>query len=680
MAGGRAGPWNEGGKTTFCQQQLPRGAYVRAAKIAGAMLLLLAVLGGAIAVGAQPVLRWAIASAMSRIAQRQVRIEGPLSIAWGTPMRIVAEDVHVANAPWSARPDMFVAQRLEFDLLPPLRLDGPYRLPLVGIEHAQLLLERARNGRGNWDFLIDLLRTSSRRSIATINHAVLRDGTFLYRDDATGIERTLSAERLELDAPDPAGSARLAAEGSFQKLPLRLAGTVGPMAQLHRPPRPYPVAIEASLGENSLALHGTAARPLDLSGVEARLSLSGPLPYDVAAAFGLPLPQMPALRATGDLSGDSGRWRLKALSVTLGHSDIEGDVTLDLPQGRAPHLRAALKSGVIDLADFGGFAGKPPTSPGPARTGPGRLILPSLPVAARTPTGIDADLRVDADRVVTIDGLPLQQVAAAVHLSKGALSLAPLSFAVAGGEVSLDMRYDTGQKPPALAFDVDVRRVDLQRLLGSPMLPAWSGDLRGTAGGTVHVRSTGASLRDLLGRMNGEAALFAENGRFSQVLQEAFDHDALQALDLLPAGDQPATINCLVARFELASGVATAAPLLLDTSRAVLIGRGDFNFAAETMFLDLTPYHRQVTPQTWRMPVAIRGTFAAPSIDVSEAGTLEWVDTTPTIARAAAAALAPLLEAELGAGNACGPALAQPVPEPPGVGNSEPPGYSRTSK
>jgi hypothetical protein len=38
------------------------------------------------------------------------------------------------------------------------------------------------------------------------------------------------------------------------------------------------------------------------------------------------------------------------------------------------------------------------------------------------------------------------------------------------------------------------------------------------AGGFVHFQSTGTSLHEFLGRMNGEAGLFAADGQFNQVL------------------------------------------------------------------------------------------------------------------------------------------------------------------
>src|SRR6185312_3342670 len=82
-------------------------------------------------------------------------------------------------------------------------------------------------------------------------------------------------------------------------------------------------------------------------------------------------------------------------------------------------------------------------------------------------------------------------------------------------------------------------------------------------------------------------------------------------------------VNCLASRFDLRRGIATATSLLLDTDASTVVGRGNFNFAAETIYVDLVPHHKHLDPLTLTSPVELRGTFAKPEIASSKVSLLE---------------------------------------------------------
>ncbi len=466
---------------------------------------------------------------------------------------------------------------------------------------------------------------------------------------------------------------------------MRLAGTVGPLAELRNPAKPYPVDLEGRLGESSLVVQGTAAKPLAFDGIDARLSFAGRKLGELAAGLGLPLPPLPDFRATGELTGGNGAWTLKALTMALGHSDIEGGIAVNT-EGKLPYLRADLTSGYLDMADVIGFLGeKPPTSsaPPPAaeRENPGHRIISATPLAFRRLPGINADVSFDATHIAASKGLPLDRVSAGLQLKDGLITVKPLKFAVAGGQVAFDMTIDTTARPPALSLNLDIRRIDLAKLVGGTALPAPFKETKGITGGFAHVRGHGTSLRDFLGRMNGDAGLFAENGQFSQLVQEIADLNVVQALGLLTSGDRPVPINCLASRFDLRDGVATASTPLLDTTDTVVVGKGNFNFAAETIYVDLTPYHKHFAPLTLRTPIELRGTYANPIIRLSEAGIAERLGTALALGvLAPPAALLPFVDLGLGEDNACSRAFQAQKPEEPATGSSQEPPATPTGR
>src|SRR5690348_8440313 len=83
--------------------------------IVGGIAALTVAAGAALWFGGAPVIAWVIEHPGSTMAGRQIRIAGPFTVHWGAPTRIVAEDIHVANAPWGTQPEMFSAKRLEID-------------------------------------------------------------------------------------------------------------------------------------------------------------------------------------------------------------------------------------------------------------------------------------------------------------------------------------------------------------------------------------------------------------------------------------------------------------------------------------------------------------------------------------------------------------------------------------
>jgi uncharacterized protein involved in outer membrane biogenesis len=225
---------------------------------------------------------------------------------------------------------------------------------------------------------------------------------------------------------------------------------------------------------------------------------------------------------------------------------------------------------------------------------------------------------------------------------------------------------------------------ELKRRTRRPTVPSGqhseSQHTAGNVGGFIKIDTTGLSTREFLAHMNGDAGFFMENGQLSQ-LEQLAPIDVLGALGVYFRGDKPTQINCLVSRFGIKTGVATATTFLVDTDQDVITANGNLNFADETITLDLRPYNKSITAISLRTPVDVRGTFAKPAFHL-ETGNL--------IARLGAAiglgvafppaALLPLIDTGLGDNNACSRAYAaqQPPGNPmPKSGSSAPPPQRR---
>jgi AsmA family protein len=233
-----------------------------------------------------------------------------------------------------------------------------------------------------------------------------------------------------------------------------------------------------------------------------------------------------------------------------------------------------------------------------------------------------------------------------------------------------------------------VRHVDLHELLhdaGTKLLTQTAG----IVGGFIKIDTAGTSTRELLAAMNGDAGIFMENGQISALLQQLAPINVLGALGVYVAGDKPVPINCLVSRFDIKSGVATASTLVLDTPDTNIAGSGNLNFASETIYLSLTPRNKSLTAVSLRTPVDIQGTFGKPAFNVEAGGLAARLGATIGLGIVfPPAAILPLVDIGLGESNTCSAAYAaRPAGETtsekkdaagakqaPAAGSSTPPG------
>jgi uncharacterized protein involved in outer membrane biogenesis len=176
----------------------------------------------------------------------------------------------------------------------------------------------------------------------------------------------------------------------------------------------------------------------------------------------------------------------------------------------------------------------------------------------------------------------------------------------------------------------------------------------------LRISGTGRSLREILARMNGESALVLQRGELAELVEQVADFAVLQGLGLMSKSNAPVPINCLVAGFDIRDGVATAKTAVLDTPDTLIVGKGNFNFDAETIYLDLTPYHKHARLFTLSAPVQVRGTFAKPALDIEKAGLAQQLGAALGLGVLipGAGALLPFIDTGLGPQNACRRSLA----------------------
>jgi uncharacterized protein involved in outer membrane biogenesis len=152
------------------------------------------------------------------------------------------------------------------------------------------------------------------------------------------------------------------------------------------------------------------------------------------------------------------------------------------------------------------------------------------------------------------------------------------------------------------------------------LLARWGVEESGTTGtirGRAQLKGYGDTVRESLASSNGRIAIvmpqgtmWARNIQLSELdvgvfVQKLFEKKLTE----------PVSINCGLIAFTVRNGVASADPILIDTKKNVILGRGSFNFKDESLNLDVRADGKKFSLFSGQSPVGVGGYFAAPSID-----------------------------------------------------------------
>jgi uncharacterized protein involved in outer membrane biogenesis len=197
-------------------------------------------------------------------------------------------------------------------------------------------------------------------------------------------------------------------------------------------------------------------------------------------------------------------------------------------------------------------------------------------------------------------------------MQSGVLSLDPLRFDMAGGNVQSSIRIDANAAPPKGVISVDGRHLKLHRLFENV------GGLKQSPGeisGTIKLTGGGKSIAALLGHSDGSLHLLTTGGRVSETLMEEAGLNFANVLIAKMKGDQMIDIDCAAAQFTVANGVAKSDLFVFDTENAIVVIDGTIDLGDERVDLTLHPDTKNVRIFSLRSPLHVEGHFER--LDVS---------------------------------------------------------------
>lgn len=602
-------------------------------------------------------------SVASSLTDRKVSVAGDFQLYFA-PFRIkfLAEELDVANPAWATRSSLFAASRVEARIAPLSLIFGRRRLHTLDLDGGQVNLEWDKPHTHNtWTFGDG---KGQPMEFPRIDRATVKGTRLAYLDPQMQLLANLLIDPVVSNDAHIGKAVALKGAGRLRDTSFRVsARLLSPDATVSR-------------GRNKLQLRAWAANSMiDVAGVLPSIAEIENVPLqvraegrdlsDLLAIIDVAIPQTRRYALKAQLVKQGQIYRFTGLAGTFGQSDLEGRFTIT--NAERLHLDAVLTTQRLDIVDAAPFIGYNPdivASQGAvaaaAATGAGaQRVLPDAALPVASMQRFDASLHWKVG-MVRSRNVPIEKIAMKLKLDRGKLELSPLTFSMARGDVSADLAFDTRQRPSAMRYDVRLSPTPMGRLLaGYGVAEAGT---TGTIAGRIRLEGRGDTIHDSLASSSGriafvipQGALWTRNVQLAELDLGTFAYKMFQG-----KLKTPVEINCGLVAFSVRNGTASTDPILIDTRKSVITGRGAFSFKTEAVDLAFRADGKKFSLFSGQSPVGIGGHFAKPTLDVISPELLGRAGAGVGLAVAAApvAGLFAFIDVGDAKSAACGPVLA----------------------
>lgn len=633
---------------------------------------------------------------VSDAIERPFVINGNLAVHWEIPAHSIpkgertwrdyipwphlyANDVHVGNPANMPQRDMASVRQFSFSLDPFGLLGHRIHIPVLMFEGPKAELLRLDPEHYNWAFRHDEKKSKWKLDLERL---VLNSGVVHVQDAVTKADVTADINTLQ---NDPTYGLAWTLTGSYNGAPLAGGGKTGSVLTLTESDIRFPILADVHSANTRIAAEGTVTNPAHLAGIDLHLKLAAPSMARLYAFTGLVLPETPQFSTSGHLTGTMGEnkshWTYKDFKGTVGESDIAGSLEFAAGKPR-DKLSGRVTSHQLRFADLGPLIGADSNASKRARgveaNQPENKALPVEKFHTEKWKKLDADVHFSAERIVKDKNLPLSRLQTHLVMNGGVLTLRPLDFVLAGGNVNSNIKLDgsgngTGKDAIKASLDATAQHVQIKQLF--PGIQKIQQATVGEINGDAKLTSTGDSVAAMLAGSNGQVKGLISQGVVSKLLLEEAGLNVANVIVTKLFGDKEEKLNCLASDLDVKNGVAQTRYFVLDTEDAIVDISGTVNMATEQMDLRVKPETKGLRLFTLRTPFYVKGTFKNPdlSLDKKVLALKGGAAAALAVVAAPAAALLPLINTGPGRDSPCASLLAQAKVKP----TAPPPGQSK---
>ncbi len=601
---------------------------------------------------------------VTSLTHRQTRIAGDFQLYFAPfAIKLVAERATLANPSWASRPDLFRADRLEARIAPLSLLFGRRRLYALVLNGGAVDLEwNAAHTTNSWTFSDK--KGGKPLEFPIIDRAAVTGSTLRYLDPRMKLLADLSFDTIRSSDARIGQSVTFAGKGVVRATPFTVDGALlSPNQTVTRGANRLTMTARAA--NNVIDVAGTLPSVADIEGVPLAVKARGRNVDELLGIIGVIVPETRAYRMTAQLIKRDTEYRFTRLRGRFGDSDIAGRFTVRNIEPRI-HIDATLATRRLDIVDVAPFIGYNPdvvaargvvaaaraSGAAPAR------ILPDARLRVEALRNFDADVRYSVGAVRSRK-LPVSNIALTTRLKDAVLTLSPLTFSLARGNVAADVSIDARRRPTRTRYDIRLAPTPMSRLLaGFGIVEA------GTTGlikGRLQLEGDGETIHESLSNADGRIAITMPKGTFwtRNVQLSELDIGTFVQKMFQKQLKEPVRINCGLIAFTVRDGIAAADPILIDTAKNVIVGRGGFSFKTEALDLAFRADGKKFSVFSGQSPVGLNGYFASPGIQVISPQLLTRVGAGLGIALLASPPAAILAFVDVGDAKAaaCGPVL-----------------------
>ncbi|AJG20486.1 AsmA family protein [Cupriavidus basilensis] len=654
---------------------------------------------------------------------RPFAVNGDLTLTWRSAEgetgwhtwvpwpRLSARDITVGNPEWAQEANFATVRELIFVLRPLPLLSHQISITSITVDSPAVWLERLADQRNNWTFVtptskapspwrLDIGEISLARGDLALNDQAMKIELQARLDtigDAALYDKTRDGaliappESATVGQPGGAGAAgnasqryglRWKATGRYNQATINATGKAGTVLSLRDTQAPFPLQADVRVGNTRAVVEGTLTNPAHLGALDMHLQLSGDNMAKLYALTGIVLPSTPPYETRGRLVATLRKgasvYRYDKFSGRVGGSDLNGSLTYTQRQPRAL-LSGELESKQLRFEDLAPLIGAD-AKPGQAASDstvrqPADKALPVAPFRTERWDSIDADVKFTGKRIIRTADLPVTDLVTHLKLDDGVLTLDPLNFGVAGGNLMSSLQLNGKREPLAATIDMKARHLQLKQLF--PKFESMRASV-GEVNGSAKLSATGNSVAALLGSSNGEAKLLVENGTVSKFLLEAMGLNVGSVVISKLFGDKPVQIHCGVSDFSFTNGVARSRVFVIDTQDAVIDTSGAIDLGSERLALTVRPDSKGLRVFSLRSPLYVGGTLKKPSVspDIGVLALRAGGVVALALVAPVATAVLPLIDLSTAPDSQCGKLLAEirkrPTAPPPGQAYRDP--------
>ena len=259
---------------------------------------------------------------------RPFAIDGALELKVLPSVSVLAERVRVANAEWGSKPQMVEIGRLSTQIRLWSLISGPVDVRSFELSDVSVLLEKNREGKGNWAFggapEEETPPEGATKFPAVILHAKISNVEVTYREPGKP-DRVARLETLTID-PGKDGLLAISGKGKLDDYRTSLEGHVGPIEALFSG-RNIRMAIQGAIERLQLDINGSLGRLDPLDGADLALKLEHPDLGGMLKNLRLPVVATGALSVDGKLK-DAGKLTQLDVDAKLGDITAKTNGTL----------------------------------------------------------------------------------------------------------------------------------------------------------------------------------------------------------------------------------------------------------------------------------------------------------------------------------------------------------------